>query len=74
VLAAHRAGLKTVVLPEKNAKDLSELPKTARSELKIVLVKHMDEVLEVALSDEVIQPPPRPRKSNREDNQEESAS
>lgn len=74
VLAAHRAGLKTVVLPEKNAKDLSELPKTARSQLKIVLVKHMDEVLEVALSDEVIQPPPRPRKSSREDNQEESAS
>jgi len=74
VLAAHRAGLKTVILPEKNAKDLSELPKTARSELKIVLVKHMDEVLDVALSDEVVQSPPRSRKSGREENQEESGS
>ena len=45
VLAAHRAGLKTVILPEKNMKDLTELPKTAKSELKIIPVKHMDEVL-----------------------------
>jgi ATP-dependent Lon protease len=36
VLAAHRAGLKTVLLPEKNMKDLVELPKTAKSELKII--------------------------------------
>jgi ATP-dependent Lon protease len=71
VLAAHRAGLKTVLLPEKNAKDLTELPKAARAELKIVLVKHMDEVLEAALSQEVVIAPPRPRKQ-KEENREES--
>ena len=49
VLAAHRAGLKTVILPEKNLKDLIELPKVAKTELKIIPVKHMDEVLQIAL-------------------------
>ena len=71
VLAAHRAGLKTVILPEKNVKDLVELPKTAKVELKIIPVKHMDEVLQVALSPVAVIEPPRPRKQAREENQEE---
>ncbi|RJP53025.1 MAG: endopeptidase La [Anaerolineaceae bacterium] len=71
VLAAHRAGLKTVVLPEKNLKDLVDLPKTAKSELKIVPVKHMDDVLAIALSNKVTIEPPRPKKHAREENQEE---
>jgi ATP-dependent Lon protease len=62
VLAAHRAGLKTVVLPEKNLKDLHDLPKTVRSELKIVPVKHMDEVVELALASQAAVHPPRPRR------------
>ena len=66
VLAAHRAGLKTVLLPEKNMKDLVELPKTAKSELKIIPIKHMDDVLAIALSDKVITEPPRPRKRGDE--------
>ena len=74
VLAAHRAGLKTVLLPEKNMKDLVELPKTARSELKILPVKHMDDVLKFALSSEVTIEPPKPRKPKSEDNEEEPAS
>jgi ATP-dependent Lon protease len=49
VLAAHRAGLKTVILPKRNQKDLVDVPKRARAELRIVPVDHMDEVLEVAL-------------------------
>jgi ATP-dependent Lon protease len=49
VLAAHRAGLKTVILPKKNLKDLVDVPKRARSELKIISVEHMDEVLQIAL-------------------------
>jgi ATP-dependent Lon protease len=49
VLAAHRTGLKTVVMPRRNNKDLIEVPKRARSELEIVHVDHMDQVLEVAL-------------------------
>ncbi len=49
VLAAHRAGLKTVILPKKNLKDLVDVPKRARSEMKIIPVEHMDEVLKIAL-------------------------
>jgi ATP-dependent Lon protease len=49
VLAAHRAGLKTVLLPRKNAKDLIDVPKRARSELNIILVDHIDQVLKEAL-------------------------
>ncbi len=72
VLAAHRAGLQTVILPEKNLKDLVDLPKTARSELKIIPVKHMDDVLQIALSEDVVVEPPRPRKQSKEDVQEEN--
>lgn len=49
ILAAHRSGLKTILLPEKNAKDLVEVPKKVRDDLQIRLVKHMDEVIKVAL-------------------------
>ena len=70
VLAAHRAGLKTVLLPEKNMKDLVELPKIAKTELKIIPIKHMDDVLAIALSDKVTTEPPRPKKRG-EENQEE---
>src|SRR5512144_269291 len=67
VLAAHRAGLKTVILPEKNMKDLVDLPKTARSELKIIPVKHMDEVLQLALASKAVIEPPRPRRQPKEE-------
>ncbi|MEK6751348.1 MAG: endopeptidase La [Chloroflexota bacterium] len=70
VLAAHRAGLKTVLLPEKNMKDLVELPKTARTELKIIPIKHMDDVLAIALSDKVTVEPPRPKKRGEENAEE----
>jgi ATP-dependent Lon protease len=72
VLAAHRAGLKTVILPEKNLKDLVDLPKTAKSELKIIPVKHMDEVLQIALAREATVEPPRPKKPPKDEVQEES--
>jgi ATP-dependent Lon protease len=72
VLAAHRAGLKTVVLPEKNMKDLIDLPKTARSELKILPVKHMDEVLQIALASRAVIEPPRPRRQPKDNGQDES--
>jgi len=49
VLAAHRAGLKTVILPQRNMKDLVDVPKRAKSELKIIPVEHMDQVLDIAL-------------------------
>ena len=71
VLAAHRAGLKVVLLPEKNLKDLHDVPKTARSELKIVPVTHMDQVIDVALAPEPIIEPPRPRKRQSEEREEQ---
>ncbi len=49
ILAAHRAGLKTVILPERNIKDLVDVPKKVRTDLKIIPVNHMDQVLEIAL-------------------------
>jgi ATP-dependent Lon protease len=56
VLAAHRVGLKTVLLPRRNQKDLVEISKKARADLHIVSVDHMDQVIEVALK------PPRSKK------------
>ncbi len=72
VLAAHRAGLKTVILPEKNLKDLHDVPKTVKADLKIVPVNHMDQVVDVAIASNAVIEPPRPRKRN-EDNSEEPA-
>jgi len=49
VLAAHRAGLKTVLLPKQNQKDMVEIPKRVKRDLTFVFVDRMDEVLPVAL-------------------------
>jgi ATP-dependent Lon protease len=54
VLSAHRSGLKTVIMPKRNEKDLVDVPKRARNELRLVLVDHIDQVLEMALN------PPKP--------------
>lgn len=48
-LAAHRGGIKTFVMPKKNAKDLAELPEVVRSELELIQVSTLDQVLDVAL-------------------------
>ena len=61
VLASHRAGLKKVILPMRNEKDLEEVPKSILKEMELVTVKHMDEVLPVALHD----PEPAPRTPKR---------
>ena len=49
VLAARRAGLKRIVLPAKNEKDLEEVPEQAREGLEFVFVNNIEEVLKVAL-------------------------
>ena len=49
VLAAHRAGIKTFVLPRKNKKDLVEIPANVKQELAFVFVENMEEVLAVAM-------------------------
>lgn len=50
VLAAHRAGVKTIVAPEYNRKDLEDIPEAVKKELNFVFVKHMDDVLKIALT------------------------
>ncbi|MBI2941347.1 MAG: endopeptidase La [Chloroflexi bacterium] len=50
VLAAHRAGIKTFILPRKNEPDLSDVPSGARRQVQFIFVDHMDEVLSVALA------------------------
>jgi len=49
LLAAHRAGIKKVLIPEENKKDLVEVPKTILNNIEIIPVKNVDEVLKVAL-------------------------
>lgn len=51
VLAAHRAGIKTFVLPRKNQKDLVEVPADVKRELSFIFVEEMEEVLNAALLD-----------------------
>jgi ATP-dependent Lon protease len=53
ILAAHRAGMKLVILPEENRKDIRDVPKTVRNALRLVTVRHMDEVLPLALSRDI---------------------
>ena len=49
LLAALRGGIKTVLIPEENAKDLQDIPENVKNGLEIVPVKWIDKVLEVAL-------------------------
>src|SRR6266567_777280 len=57
LLAAHRGGIKTVLIPEENVKDLAEIPDNIKNRLEILPVKWMDQVLELALERQ-----PEPRK------------
>jgi ATP-dependent Lon protease len=68
-LAAHRAGIKRVVLPERNRKDVIEIPEQPRNEIEIQFVKRMDELLPLVLTEmpklgvmsaPVLPPPPAP--------------
>ena len=49
LLAAHRGGIETVIIPKDNEKDLVEIPKNIKDKLDIIPVKWIDEVLEIAL-------------------------
>ena len=49
ILAAHRAGIKTFILPKRNIKDVEDVPKDITRDLKYVFVEHMDDVVAVAL-------------------------
>jgi len=60
-LAAKRAGIKTVILPERNRRDLQEVPAEARKDLRFHLAKTVDDVLAEALDH--AGPPRKPRPS-----------
>jgi ATP-dependent Lon protease len=50
-LAAHRAGIKRVVLPERNRKDVIDIPDQPKKEIEILFVKRMDEILPLVLTE-----------------------
>jgi ATP-dependent Lon protease len=56
LLAAHRAGIKTIVLPARNEKDLVDIPAEIKDDLEIVLVNKVEEALEVALGEALPMP------------------
>jgi ATP-dependent Lon protease len=62
VLAAHRAGMTTIILPKDNEKDLADIPKAVLDVLKLHLVESMDEVLKIALTEPLprLLPEPEP--------------
>jgi len=61
VLAAHRAGIKRIIIPARNEKDLVDVPAQARNEVEFVYASHMDEVLAAALEENPIgRKPPAP--------------
>ncbi len=64
VLAAHRAGLRTVIIPKRNEKDLDDLPAEVRNEMKVVLVDRVEEVLAAALRDGHIEREPQEAKAD----------
>ena len=53
LLAAHRAGIKQVIIPRDNEKDLLDIPKKVREDIKIFTVETVDEVLKIALKNEL---------------------
>ena len=66
LLAAHRGGIATVIIPKENSKDLVEIPKNIKEKLNIVPVKWIDEVLEIALESMPNLTPKKPEKGTSE--------
>ncbi|MEJ7713062.1 MAG: endopeptidase La [Pyrinomonadaceae bacterium] len=58
VLAAHRAGIRRILLPQRNEADLEEIPEDVRKELEVVLVSRIGEAVSMALEEKVTSPPP----------------
>jgi ATP-dependent Lon protease len=54
VLAAHRSGLTTIIVPKDNEKDLADIPKNVLDSLKVYMVESMDEVLKIALAEPLV--------------------
>jgi ATP-dependent Lon protease len=65
LLAAHRAGIRTIVLPRENEKDLADIPKLVLDVMDVHLAETMDEVLKIALAEPL--PPPLPHQGPAHD-------
>lgn len=61
-LAAHRAGIRELILPKDNENDLDDLPRNVKRSMTIHLVKHLDSVLEFALSETIVREKVVPKK------------
>jgi ATP-dependent Lon protease len=70
LLAAHRGGITTVIIPHENEKDLAEIPKNIKDKLTIVAVRWIDEVLEYSLQN---LPVPTVKKPAEEDKKGQSS-
>jgi ATP-dependent Lon protease len=53
LLAAHRAGIFEVIVPEDNRKDMADIPELLKSEMRLHFVEQMDEVLQIALEEKL---------------------
>jgi ATP-dependent Lon protease len=60
VLAAHRAGIRRILLPSRNEADVDDIPEDVRNDLQIVFVSTISEVIDAALEVLVANPPPPP--------------
>ena len=69
LLAAHRGGIKKVLIPEENRRDLKEIPDNIKADLQIIPVEWIDEVLEVALS---FMPKSLPEKASKQSDSEQT--
>ncbi len=68
ILAAYRHNIRTVLIPWRNQKDLQDLPAAVKKAVKVQPVRHMDEVLDIALGKEPVGKPPRPRAEEEQEN------
>ena len=57
-MAAHRAGIRRIMLPARNEADLEDIPEDVRSELNLKLVTRINEIVDMALENVVANPPP----------------
>ncbi len=67
VLAAHRAGIKRIILPKRNEADLEEIPEDVRNSLEFILVERIDEVINAVLQEETAKQPTTSSDSNQID-------
>jgi ATP-dependent Lon protease len=66
-MAAHRAGIKTVIIPQRNRVDMVEIPKKIQRDLKFIFAQHMDDVLPMALLPQPVKPQRRLARKKAQD-------